>query len=497
MQLSPLQSRLAASVVASCLLLLLYLALFSPHFALAAEVLEQTLPVPISIADLDLPLRLDGRSAFDPTYEPDFAAFDRSIIGRAPAGVTPLVNNIPTPMNVVEGTTQLFVFEKGDIFGRTSGDPDNSGSLELRGEHDSAINALEDRSEDDKVAKRATKMVYISANTCNQPMAVDPSKTTTDPPQLTLYVSTSSENQSPGPSADSSTQTEVEFTEGAVMHYLTTSGDVFLGIHAPNVSTAFSGTYNIQVAVSTDGWFHSYNRDADADLIWVDSDSQGALLITHNLTESADEAVTDALMKTQPYVMFAQNQGDRSINGLKYSYCGLQNYAQIAATKNGKFTSMVSTGMTRRGPGNLPKQQFYFSGLNASSNYFGILARGGASGEMGPNIVGGGGLVFRATNFTTKSGRFKTPHQHLFNCLPRWTADIFPPSLQTMAIARLLSIYPSATKWRTQCRLTRTSLPTPRSSPASTTTTPHPCTKTSKRSSSRSPAKPRRPSGIR
>lgn len=404
MQLSPLQSRLAASVVASCLLLLLYFTLFSPNFALAAE-LELTLPVPIG--DLDLPLRLDGRSQFDPTYEPEFAAFDRSIIGRAPAGVTPLFNNAPQPMNVVEGTTQLFVFEKASIFGRAPGSSVRSESLELRGEHDEGGDMLEPRSGDDTTTKRETKMVYISANTCQQPQPIDPSKTTMDPPQLTLFVSTSSKNQSPGPMGASGTQTVVEFTEGAVMFNLSTSGDVFLGIHAPNVSHVFSGTYNFQVAVSSDGWYHSFDPTADADLIWVDSDSQGALLITHNLTDSTDEAVGASIMKTQPYVMFAQNQDDRSISGLKYSYCGLQNFAQIAATKNGKFTSMVTTGMTRRGPGNLPKQQFYFSGLNSSSKYQGILARSGRSGEAGagPNDIGGGGLVFRATNFTTKSGR--------------------------------------------------------------------------------------------
>lgn len=408
MQLSPLQSRLAASVVASCLLLLLYLALFSPHFALAAEILEQTLPVPYSIDDLDPPLGLDGRSPFDPAYEPEFAAFDRSIVGRAPAGVTPLVNNNPMPMNVLAGTTQLFVFEKEDIFGRVPVGINSLTSLGREDEEDGTEEGgnVAERTDSERVAKRATKTIYISANTCQQPQAVNPNKTTTAPEQLVLYVSTSPDNQSPGPSGDKSTQTEIEFKEGAVMHNVTTSGDVFLGIHAPNNTEAFSGAYNFRVAVSSDGYFYSYDVSADADLIWVDSDSQGALLITHALTNSSDQAVIDAVMKTQPYVMFAQNQDDRSINGLRYSYCGLQNFAQIAATKDGKLTNMVSTGMTRREPGNMPKQQFYFSGLNASTEYFGILARSGSSGGTGPNVVGGGGVVFSATNFTTKSGKF-------------------------------------------------------------------------------------------
>jgi calcium channel MID1 len=420
MKLSPLQSRLAASVLASVLLLLFYFSLFSPQFA-SAEKLEQTLP--ILLDDLDLPLALEGRRSLDVEYEPEFAAFDRSIIGRAPAGVTGLANNVPISMNVVAGTTQLFVFEKGTIFG-------SEDRLELRGEHGEAAHAPMHRGEDGggsqaggtrEESKRATteehhvekrqssKTIYISANTCEQPQRTDPDKTTMDPPQLTMYVSTSSKNQSPGPSADPNSQEVFEFVEGAVMYNTTTTDDIFIGIHAPNVSSvAFTGqTYNFEVAASTDALFHSYNAQADADLIWVDSDSQGALLITHNLTDAgAGEAAAESVMRTRPYVMFAHNARDAwSIAGLRYSYCGLQNNAQIAATKNGKYASMVTTGMTRRGPGNLPKQQFYFSGLNASAGYLGILALNGDGDKSGSGVAGGGGHVYRATNFTTKSGK--------------------------------------------------------------------------------------------
>lgn len=419
MKLSPLQSRLAASVAASVLLLFFYFSLFSPQFAIAEE-LKQTLP--IILDDLDLPLGLGSRTSLDPDYEPEFAAFDRSILGRAPSGVSALLNNGPYLMNVVAGTTQVFVFEATAIFERESGVAE---TLELRDEHgdephaerwdDGRSSTLEgeDGTGVQDIAKRqSSKRVYISANTCQQP-GLTPNKTTMDPPQLTMFVSTSSKNQSPGPQGDADSQVVVEFTEGAVMYNMTTTGDVYLGIHAPNVSSVFSGqTYSVEVAFSTDNYFHSFNADKEADLIWVDSDSQGALLITHNLTDSTDEKVEADIMRTQPYVMFAQNKNDSSINGLKFSYCGLQNHAQIAATKNGQFTSMVTTAMTRRGQGNLPKQQFYFSGLNASTAYLGILALSGDAGKSGAGVVGGGGHVFRATNFTTKSG--KPPNQSPF-----------------------------------------------------------------------------------
>lgn len=407
MKLSPLQSRLAASLLGSALLLFIYFSLFSPQFSLADEGLKQ--PLPIVLDDLDIPLAFEGRSRLDPEYEPEFAAFDRSIIGRAPAGVTGLADNVPMPMNVVAGTTQLFVFEKEAIFGTDS-------RLDLRGEDGGGSCAgiwaePEQRTADGPdrehhvERRQSSKMIYLSANTCTQPQ-LNPNKTSMDPPQLTMFVSTSPENQSPGPSADPDTQVVVEFVEGAVMYNATTTGDVYLAIHAPNVSSVFTGqTYNFHVAASSEAFYYSYNVEADADLIWVDSDSQGALLITRNLTNSTNEATIDQIMQTQPYVMFAQNEQDEaSIRGLKYSYCGLQNNAQIAATKNGKFASMVSTSMTLRGPGDLPKQQFYFSGLNASSTYLGILALNGGEGKSDTNVVGGGGVVYRAMNFTTKSG---------------------------------------------------------------------------------------------
>ena len=416
MQFSPLQSRLVASLVASCLLLLLYLALFSPNFALAAE-LEQALPVVSDDGDI---LSDTAMRSLDSTYEPEFSPFDRSIIGRAPEGVTSLTNNEAMPMNVDKGTTQLFVFALPAVSGRGA----DEGRLELRAEQngsqeqnagagagaDVGEHEVTRETEEQNLAKRQTsRTVYISANTCEQPQPVDSSKTTQDPPQLTLYVSTSAENQAPGPRADSTSQTVVQFNEGAVMFNFTTNREVYIGIHAPNVSDVFSGIYNVRVAASTDNFYYSYDEEDDADLIWLDSDSQGALLITHNLTDKADPAIEAKIMSTQPYVLFAHNKKDRGINGIKYSYCGLQSHALIAATRDGRQLSMVRTGMTKRGPGNLPKQQFFFNGLNSSSEYIGILARDGDPSGKSAAAAGAGGQVFKATSFNTKSSKEAHP----------------------------------------------------------------------------------------
>ncbi|KAK3378142.1 stretch-activated Ca2+-permeable channel component-domain-containing protein [Podospora didyma] len=406
MQLSPLQSRLAASFIASCLLLALYFTLFSPHFAVAAEPKET---FPLFLDDADIHVDLAESSSRDKTYEPEFLAFDKSIIGRAAAdGTETLTNKEAKSVEIGEGATKIFKFEIPGLPARETADR----QFELRDVHpppqerdidghvterDIILDASEEAPE---LAKRQTsRTVFISANTCNQPMRVEGSKTTLDPPQLTLFVSKSPSNQSPGPSANLATQDIISFNDGAVMHSLSVSNQLYIGVYAPNVSAEFFGTYMFEVAVSTDDFVHSYSTEPEKNLIFVDSDSHGALLYTPSLTDSPDPEAQARAMSTRPFVMFAQNKDDRSINGLRFSYCGLKNYAQVAAIKNGQLTQMVTTAMTNRGPGNFPKQQFYFSGLNASSNYTGILARSGSSGSQ----VGSGGHVFRATEFKTKS----------------------------------------------------------------------------------------------
>lgn len=399
MKLSPLQSRLAASVIASCLLIVLYLSLFSPHFALAAELKDVRA---VWLDDVDDSPELAAPRSLNPAYEPDFALFDRSLLGRQTEEFTSIGNNEEGFMNLEPGSTHLFRFSESSTPAR--GLPDSP--LELRNEHNGT--AQEGRTADagvgGKPAKRQNaRRVYISANTCLRPDIEDASRTAPEAPQLTMYVSTSPSNLSPGPLAPAGTQDVVEFIEGAVMYNFTTSGDVLIGIHAPNITATSNGIYNVAVAGSTDAYFHTYNDNDDADLIWVDSDSQGALLITHNLTESNDISTQERVMSMQPYVMFAQNKDSKSINGIKFSYCALNTFADIQVTKNGKLTNMVTTGMTKRGPGGFPKQQFYFSGLNSSSSYFGILASVGNASVNGRGQIGGGGHVYKAMNFTTKS----------------------------------------------------------------------------------------------
>lgn len=401
MRLSPLQSRLVASAIATVLLIIIYLSLFPPQFAFAEElnhessiIFDDATVVDASDAELE---ESDG------TYEPDFGVFDRSILGRvAKRDILQLSNNVPNQMNLNAGESLTYHL---DISQLSTRDEEESMPLELRGEpsgpqEEEEQDLFVDWDGELKLSKRrAERTVYISANTCLQPSG---NSSAGEPPQLTLYVSNSSNNTSPGPSADASQQEVRNFTQGAVMFNVTTSDDLWITIAANNVSSEFSGIYNFQVAASVDAWYHSYNESMADELFWVDSDTTSVLLITQNLTTSRDTQVDEGLVVSKPYVMFAQNDEDPSINGLRYSYCGLGNYAQIAAVRNGQDTTQVTTGITKRGAGGYPKQQFYFSGLNASSKYQGILARN-ANATTDPNVAGGGGHVLRSTTFNTKS----------------------------------------------------------------------------------------------
>lgn len=346
--------------------------------------------------DDELLLDAYGGSENENAYEPAFAAFGRDILGRATSEVVSLTSDTATQLNLDAGASQTFLFSLSSVSARQEGNDEEE---------------EDDDDEDAGIRRRAneTVAVYLSANTCMQPQMSNTSTATTkvQAPQLTAYVSTSSDNTSPGPDGDDSLQTMQAFIEGALMMQVDATDSVYITIAASNVSTTdLTGIYNFQVAVSTTGYYHTYDNDTAANLIWVDSDGNSALMMTHNLTNSTNAADVEEIMDFEPYVMFAQNTAYPAIDGVKLSYCGLSTYAQISSTDNGRRSSFVATSMTRRGAGNLPKQQFYFSGLNSSASYVGILVSQPDNGSTSigtGGAVGGGGHVTRATAFSTKT----------------------------------------------------------------------------------------------
>lgn len=387
-KLTPLQSRFAASLAASALLLLLYLSLTKPHFAYALELESR-----ITSEDHNHYSIFDE----DPSDDTDEPKLEDLLVARAEAGVSALANNDPQNSNINIGQSQNWVFPKEAVTGPhgTTGDGLPSEKLE---ERDLGIDVSELR------RRQTQNTVYISLNTCLQPSSNTTNATSDDaiPPQLTLYISLSDSNQAPGPGSDDSTQQTITADGGYALFQGSADSDVYIGISAPN-TTKFEGIWNYELAASIDAPFHGSYQNL-SNLYFVDGDNHAALLITNDTTEAESNSTVyqEWMNLNPPWGVFAANQDDKAILGVKNSFCGLKNYAPIAANIDG-FTNQNVAKMTNRGLGGKPKEQFYITGLNASSNYWGMLAMVGNSTASGNGVVGGGGTVWTVIDFQTKS----------------------------------------------------------------------------------------------
>lgn len=356
MQLSPLQSRLVASIAASLLLLLLYLSLFSPNFALASEVL----------------------------YAPDFDSIEHDFLENKPPEITALVNNVPRRISLAPGRSARFVFD----------------SIVSHPPHDDLL-------EQDT----AQRTVFVSANTCQRPDFESQGSAWNTAPQLELSVSAANPNLL-STSAGLGAAT-IEFEDGAVMHKVTITDAVYITVTAPSALSGFSGLYSVEIAASVDNWFHSYQEDESPQLTLIARDSNTAILRTRDLglDETPDDinSAQQALEGDPPYVMFVDEENSPRLNGIRRSFCGLKTYAQMSSHGGDGNSGAAATSIV--GPGLLgqPGHQFHFRDLDAGRQYNGILVHTGRRGliKREEGQVGGGGHVFRPRQFKTNLSKFK------------------------------------------------------------------------------------------
>lgn len=425
MSFPKLSPRLAASLTTSVLLLILCTVFLFPTFVHAADVdsiysedhnHERLLGTPF------LDLEHDEWESQTATYEADFVGVDRGIIGRAALDQVILINNRIDFTNVEQGQLRSYVFENSslwaDLSPTTPGLPSNI-TLQERSTYSAShdYSKLDGDSEggDLKIQTRQTgstnRTLYITVTTCDQPQPR--ANTTTDPPpQLKLYVSQSANNTTPGPNATADTDV-VSLVDGYVLYQANATGDVYMGVYADDSNSTYTGVYSAQIAASIDAPFHQFWNSSDPNLFLIDSDDTAALLFTGTfMDDSANQTLFNEWMSlSPPFVIFASDADDTSINGLQSSYCGLQQKAQITATRTGQTVSNIKVGMTSIGDGTLPKQQFYIDGLSASKTYNVALAMNGNSTAAGNGVVGGGGQVFRMTSFSTLTGKQDVQHQ--------------------------------------------------------------------------------------
>ena len=400
LKLTPLQSRFAASLVASAILVILYFSLTSPQFAYAAE-LDSRIP-----PDHNHPILLDIDSGLEEheslvTDDEGVSAVEISDIhSRAPDGVAMLSNNEAQNRNIRPGETQSWVFTKDAL---------NSlpGLLGPGLPKDSDTGSDPLRSREELRKRQTTKTLYMTLNTCIQPSSNGTSRAMNTPPQLKMWMSQSSSIQKPGPAFEPDPNQKEVSVEGGFGNIVLSdiNDDVYLGVSAPNTSD-YTGVWNYEIAGSIDAPFHNSN-DTSPNLNFIDGDNHAALLVTDDTTQALpNESVYKEWMSiAPPFGMFAHNMNDSSILGVQKSYCGLRNYAQVIANQR-RVENQNTALMTSRGVSGKPKEQFYVTSLNASSTYWGFLAMEGNSTASGNGVVGGGGKIWRAMNFTTKTGPY-------------------------------------------------------------------------------------------
>ena len=452
-KLTPLQSRFAVSLSASLILVFIYFFLWNPHLAYAAE-LELTgggeglakggedhnwarIDEDGGRAARDWQARIEedeGRASqdwqypggvqdhdeHDSTAQPESEQHDHPqtpLDKREAVVVTTLgASNVPGALNINPGQTQIWIFRNTTIWGNYT-DPgiglpgefddsnnDDSGDQgtvysKLKGGHVGSAQLFERQSTENRT-------VYISINTCLQPGWNGTSTQTGPPPQLTLYISNTTSNRTPGPNITEDTQVVLPLDEGFASYSIDATADLYMSVAAPDLPSNFSGVWNYNLAASIDGYYHSYHPAAFLHL--VDTDTNSALLVTENLTQAnPEDAVYQQWMNlSTPFIVFAQNIQDSSVLGVKNSLCGLQTTAQLIANPDdpGAITDAVQMGMVTRGLGNKPKEQFYIKSLNASSDYEVFLGMLGNSTRSGAGIVGGGGQVWSPVSLRTKQG---------------------------------------------------------------------------------------------
>ncbi|KAJ5150496.1 uncharacterized protein N7500_010685 [Penicillium coprophilum] len=346
-----------------------------------------------------LPFALDSFNGLElrDSVDEDGESNGLELVRRYPNAAKALGNNQFAQGELDIGDVQWFYLPHDVVNGKHG--PKGAG---LPGYMDAAVeddqhSTRELRKREGEFSKRALPTVYLSLTTCQKPIA-NKTNPRDEFSQLEMYVSKTQKLQQPGPDKDDSQQVKHTAVGGYVGITIDTDSDVFIGVAAPN-STDYMGSYKYQIAASIDDFFHNIVEN-DPNLLFIDADVSAALLVTNNLTQSkSDSANYKKWMDlVPPYTMFAHNMNDTALQGLEKSFCALDELSQM-----GRISNSTEVGMTSRGLGNKPKEQFYITGLNQSSSYIGLLAMIGNSTASGNGIIGGGGKVWKPMNFTTKT----------------------------------------------------------------------------------------------
>ncbi|KAF9732267.1 hypothetical protein PMIN03_008850 [Paraphaeosphaeria minitans] len=414
-KLASLPSRLLAFVIATCLVVVVWISFQPNYFAYAAEI-----PVPAEVvqhSEFEAPIPpappdeppIETRDALgeegngDSLYAPLFAYFDRSLVGRQEDDPKPseLNNNQMKSMEIAPNNTRTFTFKKSQLGQRSvleevlnARAPEET----LNGKSDT------DGHEEGEIVKRqAQSRLWISANTCRQPTPTV--KLVTDPvPQLTLWVWTSTSSAPAVPSSSSRPVGNSTFNGGYANYTLATNENVYIAVTAPALTQGWAGSWSFEIAASTDqGYYHIYDNSTNF-IYMVDTDSDSTLFITHNMTDFNDTAKVDKWIDehkddNMPFDIYAfPDDAWSPMMGLERSYCGLK--TQFESSNDLSVTTSITTQF---GQG-LPKGMFNVQGLKTSMKYTGFLVLNGTSNMTIDNTTtNDGGRVFQSFQWQTKA----------------------------------------------------------------------------------------------
>jgi calcium channel MID1 len=351
----------------------------------------------------------EGEGEAHEGYRGEFAYLDPSLVGRAPEGVATLKLGEKMDMEANPGTTSNFVLERSGSQTKRESEGDSS---QTENTTDGGQDVVPEK-------RQAGRTIYISVNTCRQPNPDTPIAIE-DSPQLKVYISTSTENQKPGPKAQDNLVTDpIPLVAGAANYSLRTDSDVYIGVETLPLTRGWKGSYRFEVAASTDKFYHSYNGD-DPFLFMIDTDSESSLFITHNITrDPGDKDAIDKWLQVPeiPFNMYVFPEQSWGARGLEHSLCGIRE----AFSANNTNKIKVDRTMTDRYGGKLPKAQFHVQNLQRSQNYTGFLLMDGNVSTEGLDLsnnltVGKGGKVWKQFSWKTKAGMLVPLPHSSFPC---------------------------------------------------------------------------------
>ncbi|KAL8694099.1 MAG: hypothetical protein Q9218_001214 [Villophora microphyllina] len=330
------------------------------------------------------------------SYEPEFAGLDRGIIGRAPQAAITLDNNAPQPMGIDQGDIHFWTFPQSISRGPLGRPADPSLPLNLSATNTTCLERDLIRLAGSQSDAAGAREIYLTLSTCDQPT----STATNGPPQLEVYVSLNTNNQQPDKGRNDQVLTVDEGYGNLTLPRGT--GDVWIGVRAPTAG-GFDGSYNYELAASIDAPYATFfegeylrgdkTHPLDTQIIPLDTDTNSSILgtgdITNELSNSTNFVKWMDPALPPPFNIYVHNRADPALLGLTKSICALRKHAQVQDS----VKSMVKIG-------GQPNQHFYVNGLNKTSSYNATMT---LERPLGNSTIGGGGSIWRATNFTTKS----------------------------------------------------------------------------------------------